>query len=766
MKKHTLWRMTLAAAALAVTGATAQVPANSPYKTDLQSTNNKDESAEALRIISIVSCYVQNMAPELAFNLVGTQPYVALVDVNKCDPGSFSTTTEAGSAGTAKRYDTAVVQAALTQDGVLESKIWMTGKDDDGSTIRTWVSARVLGGPAKVPPFGDWEVNWCDDFDDATRKCTNGFGYAKVNASGSRAYSQWFQGGWQGEESVIGSVSADEKSGGGKFSSLKKENNQVRSNASGYYGFAPGFMYANINNALTNQSAEQCLIPKSDAPGAKVSAWETWLYDPQTGQRVDTNSGFSLKDANGNWGFAGHWGVSIGSRPIRNGETFSRVNSSGESQANYTAVVSNGKLKKVTVTNGSLNDLAGIPLRGNMPKSLIVNGASGSEWVGIQYKWDRDNQRFMVSAYDECTNGNCTSVTLSPQRQFSLQTLAGDPLQVQGGLNQNNLWAWQEGTSNNYNIILAEWTNTNNNWQRVVYSNPANVRVKARKETIVQPGDATVPTSLSCVGACADASLDYTREGRVLANNVRTYTWDGVAGMLKLGNTPIDFSSRAESQTYHSGVLVPTQDLPQLSCQVWNGSQNVAGYCEWNADNNLSSYYRWESGSNSWNRYTALRDSSGSIVNFEPPLNVTYTVPNNDPSAYAGKTVSMQYPGSGNLWIPGYCFDPTSGNRAKCGSDTEWVNEFTIPFDETIGAVTTADNKRYLVKTLRRGVYFPQTSLNSCSALSSTAQSFANQSLPTLADWKNPADPSLPSYIGNWVEAVDKPLVIDGQLQR
>ncbi len=765
MKKNTLWSVSvLAAAALCVTGAIAQVPADSPYRTDLQSTNNKDESAEALRIISIVSCYVQNMAPELAYNVVGTKPYVALVDVNKCDPGSF-TSVESGSAGAAKRYDTAVVQATVTPAGVLENKIWLSGKNDDGTIMRTWVNARVVAGPAKVPPFGDWEVNWCDDFDAATSKCTGGLGHAKVDASGSRAYSQWFEGQWQGEQSVVGTVSTDEKSGGGKFSILQKENGRVNRNSTGFYGFAPGLMYANVTNAQTNQSAEQCLIPKSDAPGAKVAAWETWLYDSATGKRVDTNSGFSIRDSDGNWGFAGHWGVSVGSRSIRNGETFNRVNSSGESQGSYTAVVSNGKLKKITVSTGGLNDLAGIPLRGSMPKSLLVNGASSSQWVGIQYKWDASSQRFVVSAYDECANGDCVSQTLSPARQFSLQTLAGDPQQVQGGLNQNNLWAWQEGTSNNYNIILAQWENSNNNWQRVVYD-AATVRVKVRKETTVEPGDTTVPSSLSCVGACADASLNYTRDGQVLANNVRTYTWDATAGMLKLGNTAIDFSSTDSNSTYHSGVLVSSQDLQRLSCQVWDGSQNAAGYCEWNADNNLSSYYRWESGSNSWNRYTGLRDASGNIARFDPPLNVTYSVPANDQSAYAGKTVSMQYPGSGNLWIPGYCVNPDTGNRAKCGSDTEWVNEFSIPFDENVGFVTTADNKRYLVKTLRRGVYFPQTNLNSCSALSTTAQSFANQTLPTLADWKNPADPSLPSYIGTWLDATEKPLVIDGQLQQ
>lgn len=752
--------------------AAADVPTTSPYKTDARFSYNKDSSAEALQIIAIVACYVRNMAPEKAYAQVGAEAYVAMVDVNKCESDKKQTDASSGAIVETKRYDTAVVKSTVNADGVLDSKIWITGKDDDGSTVKTWVSAKIAGGPAKKPPYGEWEVNWCDDYNAVSNTCDSK-GHARVDASGSRAYHYDKGSSWESEGAVVGTVSLDEKSGGGKYYKIEKDGNgTVRRSPSGYYGFEPRLMYSNLTDTQTNQSSELCLIPDSSSANAKVSTWETWLYDKSTGERFDVNSGFSLRDSNNNWGWAGYWGVNIGSRSVTNGETLKRVSQNDEVIGTYTAVVTKGKLRKVTVSTSDLNSLSGLTLRGNAPKSVLGIGDANT-WVNTTFKWDSTAAKFIISAWDDCNNGTCTTTPLQTPVQISLDTLTADS---NGGLNQNNLWAWQEGTNSNYNIILAEWRQSGNNWSRVRYTTASSVVVKSRSEETVTPGDSTVtvPENLYCVGNCVDSNINQVNNSQVKQADVQgPYSWGGSDGNLSYNNRAIDFTGQANTSSYWSGVLVRQQDLASLACQTWDNSsqQNVDAYCEWKADQNLSTYYRWESGQNSWNRFTGVRGSDGALVKFDPPLNVTYDVPANDSSAgaYAGKTASFQYPGSGNLWVPGYCFDTVTQARKQCGENTEWANEFIIPYDQTIGVVKvpSLQNKEYLVKTLRQGVYYPSAnSLADCNNVKTAAEAYRNNTLPTSSDWKNPADPASATYIGVWQDPSKPPLVIDGELQK
>jgi len=114
--KNLFKSIAMSAVCILALGAQAAPPANSPYYTDLQFSYNKDSSADALSIISVVSCYVRNMAPELGFNAVGSKPYVAMVDANQCE-SDRPVTTDSGSAVQAKRYETALIEASVDQVG-------------------------------------------------------------------------------------------------------------------------------------------------------------------------------------------------------------------------------------------------------------------------------------------------------------------------------------------------------------------------------------------------------------------------------------------------------------------------------------------------------------------------------------------------------------------------------------------------------------------------------------------------------------------------
>jgi hypothetical protein len=386
--------------------------------------------------------------------------------------------------------------------------------------------------------------------------------------------------------------------------------------------------------------------------------------------------------------------------------------------------------------------------------------------------WDGAN--FILYDWEDCGVNNCTTIPLADRSSLSLEKISGDNNDDNDNLGFNNLWLSLDGTNIGYNIAVAEWVQINGNWSRIAYTNPDDVVVTSRDEVVVTPGDSVIPAELFCVGNCVEIDLNsnsnVVQKYTVSKNEVEAgrYVWDGALGILKYGNLPIDFN-RAGANNFWSGVLVSRLDLPNLACKNHNDED---AYCDYLAEKKLDTFYHWESGPNAWNIFTGVKDESGRIVKFDSPLNVTYEVPVNDANAgaFAGKTVTIQYPGNGNLWIPGYCFDPDTVDyvRIQCGGRSQWANEFTIPFDETIGVVKvpSQQNKEYLVKTLRKGVYFPPAEEpNECNGLKNVAQAFRDSVLPTENDWKNPADPNSSFYIGPWQESSQAPLVIDGELQ-
>lgn len=748
----------LAAAACAAT------PASSPYQTDGVEIYNKDDTADALRIISIVSCYVKHYAPELGYAQVGESPFVAMVDTNLCEAtNAFDSTT--GSMQTAKVYETAVVQAQVV-DGALKAKLWI-----QSATERSWVNVTVVGGPSIKPPFGEWEVNWCGSYDPSAKTCGDA-GYAKVDATGSRAYFQNNDSsGWKSWRAASGFVANDKKSGGGKY--LSKEQNSsgaVVQNTEGAYAFNTAHLYATYRDTATSQTGDQCLIPKATAAGALKSSWETWLYDPLTGERLKRNSGFQFRDDQGQWGYAGYWGVSVGDTMPTNGSVVKRMDSNDQVLGEYTVYSTPGKLRKTTIKNTRLSDMDGILLQGSGPKVVATRDVNDANtWVTLSYKWDDANSNFVVMAYSESVNGDWTTQTLATPVTYTLAQVTGDNGIANGELGLDNLNGWVPGSSTNFNMVLTKWADDGSgNWNEVKYTTPAEVVVKSRSDVEVSPGDTSIPASLYCVGQCVDANMSDIQAGES-DRNLSAYSWSSDLGTLSVGGQIIDLTNRNSS--FWSGVLVAQSDLSKLACQRWSqgANANVDAYCEWYADSELNTYYRYESGPNRWNQWSGLKNESGQIVTFDRPLELTYAVPADDTSAgaYAGKTVQIQYAGDGNFWVPGYCFNRNTRARQTCSDTTEWANEFSIPFDEVKGVARTVDgSKQYLVKTLRSGVYYPlDTTTGACDTLQDQASDYQARVLPTVSDWLNPADPASPNYIGTWQEATTPPLIVDGVLQ-
>ena len=211
-----------------------------------------------------------------------------------------------------------------------------------------------------------------------------------------------------------------------------------------------------------------------------------------------------------------------------------------------------------------------------------------------------------------------------------------------------------------------------------------------------------------------------------------------------------------------SGKLFPTSGASTVDAA--DGSTDST-YNPWSVDS-LTVYYVWETGPNAWNQFSAVKDSGGSYVTFDAPLNVNYTVPTGAAYGdYAGKTIVLQYNGFGDLFgIPGKCVSPVTNAAVDCATATNarYVPEFAIPFSQTTGTATSGSTT-YLVKWLDREIRFAKKTVADCTAAGLSLPS--GVTLPTSASLKDPSSASSDVYIGAKPTVTDAPRVIQGVVQ-
>jgi len=209
-----------------------------------------------------------------------------------------------------------------------------------------------------------------------------------------------------------------------------------------------------------------------------------------------------------------------------------------------------------------------------------------------------------------------------------------------------------------------------------------------------------------------------------------------------------------------------------LSDAVCPDNATPANYCDYQV-NSASVYYVWQTGPGSYNQFAAVKDSTGSFVHFDAPLNVNFQVPTGTQFGdYAGTSIVLQYNGFGNLFgIPGSCVSPTTNAPVDCGTqDARYVPQFVIPYDPSAspqkGIVTTtatSGTTSYLVKWQQREIRFAVKSANVCSTANLVAPT--NVQLPTASMLKNPSDSSSDVFLGAKPTLTSAPRVIQGDVK-
>ena len=741
----------------------ADLAAASDYKADKTQVWVSERSAEAFNEINNILCMLAQSKGDAMLN---KGAYVALVDETQCDASKSDASSAAqdsqnqSSSTNMPDYATFTVIATRADNNspqYLKAWVHLKQKGSDPEQM-VLVNLTITEGKSETNPYGLFTMDFLghpstNGVMDTSRISFKGVMKAEKNAAGEvlLKFAEQNFGGWPNVRKITLNRQGDGLSGSGSVYDQHPE--MISGNTTTVESqFNIAF---NTNNFLRNDGTNTICLDRNQF---EESAWRYGLYDT-AGTRVNRNSGFSVNtraDGSGQYGFIGYWGLWIDNNvTLNNGDTLYKFDYSNNSATPYTVVKAGGKLKKHTKKIMTLAEVKGIPLNYSI---CDQNGCSNYQVV-----WNGIDQKFYKTAAmpSNCTN-NCQWQNITPPVALDLTTLQWGELNF-----------WSQSLSGQVRVPLSNCIQTFSTGSvpappTTTCDSPTNsTSVIFFAEDLVYPSD-TFPSSFACYDNCpqidgnGQAYINMMMSGP--SNTATNYTFNTTTMLLELNGSSVTMSQASTSNAYGvmSGALFdPTgANLASLDCN-WDWDNNPATnpqVCGWKAWSALNVFYTWETGPDSWNQFSALKDGTGTMLKFEPPLSVKY-VHHKAGSPFDGATFMMDYSGFGNLnGIPGKCVDMETGLEAQCtNSNTiRYVPAFTIPPSQTDGSLTkvTVDTTEYLVKPLELEQRMLKVDVGNCSSLSVTPYS-----LPDLdTEWTDPA-------IGTEPVVTSAPAVIGGVVQ-
>lgn len=756
MKNNLILRKALMVAMMAApVFAWATPPTGTAYFTDPQNSYVQDETSDGISQLNMVMCIMNSMKPAA---MVNKGPYVALVDMNKCDSKKQSSTSNAtaGASGAtaAPNYMNAVVDVTRTDASTpMLAKIWMS-MTEEGFPIDIFVHMTATTSPADQPPYGTFRVDYIGKSSGTTM--FNGF----IDASGADiSYLENSQNGPGGaiEKRALAMTSSSTDAGSG---TMETPDSSGATTTTKTFNFAYDSSETTFTKGVFRRddgTSDVCF--DRDKNNTSKSTWRYGTYNANDGTRVDTaNPGFPVTANDGSnsyYGYAGYWGIDFQGLDLNSlpDGVVSNVTVTDQRPGNtttYTLHKNSGKLTRWAQNQSTLTAMDGIPfnswldLTGQTSDSNVTQGS----W---QMKWDDANSQFVVLGKQTCGSSGCTLTALTPTLTVTAGAFANQPLN-----------GWSDSFGGNINIPSTGSAHAGND------------NVDYYTQSDVLPG-ATVPT-LSCVSNCpTTASLT----GFNGSNSPYDSNTDStITNMYGMATTPVSYSFGAQGLSDTGpggGVLAGNVSSTLFTGQYQYGIQSgrlflstdlvTGGNCPSSytcEPNNPTAYYTWQTGADQWNQTTWLtKTSDSSVVSFDSPQNVSYTVPTDAAyGTWAGKTLQLQFSGFGNLQgIPGGCVDPSDNSATDCSTaNARYVPAFSIPD----GATMTLNSTPLIVKSLDSELRLGK--IASCTGVE-LAQPTTPQTLPSNAELHDPSSSLDPFDLGTKPAVTDAPKVIDGVIQ-
>jgi hypothetical protein len=756
MKRTTIGALPALGLAILILPATAlaEPPANSAYNTDTQESYVEDATSRGIGQVNMITCIMSAMRPDA---LVNDGPYIAMVDMQKCDSNARASTDNAGGATGASTFATATVNSTRTSNSEpMRARIWIDDPSEPDAVISVNLSATAP--PSANNPYGEFRLDYCGAMDGTPGCAFNGF---VEGAAGGVSYFEREQGDGGSGTKALRMTTTSATSGAGSLHLADPNNSTTFS-----------FAYNADYYRRSDDGGEQCFARDARDPDTGMSVWRYGLYDSTSGARLERSSGFPIEYTHAGTkyqGYLGYYGLQLpaeAQEALANGDTVEKVdygNGSTPTRTPYSVIKAGGKLMKYTRHARTL--LAIDKVKFNTFVGMEASSFFAGAQANAQYEmyWDDAAGDFKVTAQMVCGNNGCSTQALP-----SVQSVDASFWASRGGIQG---WSQQLGGELFVNLQGAGQT-----------VDSSQVQVAYRSQDLVYPSQ--LPASLHCLRDCPTAAsmTAYFAQGSqasspfaastannfqpTLAANLVSYTSDADTALLLDGAAApvvldVDREALEGNPQFRNGVRTGKLfvNLADAECELASGT-----YCEWRI-NSLDVYYQWETGVQAHNQFAAVKDSAGLFVNFDAPLQVNYTVPQGAAyGEYAGQSMVLQYSGFGELWgIPGYCVSPTTNQEVECnGGEVRYVPSFVIP-DSLIDGAVTANGTTYYVKWLQREIRFARKSLAVCDGAGLVVP--AGATLPTAADLRDPLDPASTIYTGERPTVTAAPRVIQGEVK-
>jgi hypothetical protein len=753
---------------LAVAAATASAapPAASAYFTDAQTSHVQDATSDSIGQVNMITCVFHSMRPDA---LVNQGAYVALIDKNKCDAAKQSSATNSGdsSGGSqAPEYMTAVVNSTRTSNTTpMLVSAWIS-INQDGAPVTIFAHLSATAAPSATDPYGTFRLDYCGKLAAGTGGCMmNGYMQA---GSGTLSYYEADAGGGGGGSQVtaLALSSVGTTSGNGSVDVTQSFNGTSTS----VFDFA----YNSSHFLRSDGTNSMCFSRDATDPNTGISVWRYGLYDSVSGERVTRSSGFPIQYTSGGTiyqGYVGYYGLSSqpGAAAPADGSTVAKIGyqNGSASTASYTVVNKGGRLTRFTRQNTTLKLIDQIHFNafiGNVAGSSLPN-------PNTQYElyWDDSSGHFLAVNEMQCSQNGCQTLPL-------VSAVAVDPT-FWSSVNMG-IQGWSQSLGGDLFVDLGN-TGTPVDTTAVAY----------HVQDLVYPDDSALPGALHCVSNCPTAATlqSYLAQGSGTSPYITTtynswqptttpvtYTLNGnvlVSSAADVVDTvAADYQGK---QMYQNGVMSGRLVESLADAQCGTDLSGNPQYCDWKISS-ANVYYQWQTGPQNWDQFTAVKDSTGSFVHFDAPLNVSFKVPANSAGnapygGYANTNLILQYGGFGDLWgIPGNCVSSITNLAVDCNDPSgvaRYVAAFAIPYDPSgnpqQGVVGTS-TKSYLVKWLDREIRFAQEPVSTCS---NAGLSTTHSTLPDSSGLQNPSDPSSSVYNGVEPQPTNTaPRVIQGEV--
>ena len=743
MNRINLLRAAVAAALFGSTVAEAAPPANSPYFTDVQNLQVQDETAQGVDSLNMVLCVVGSMD---AGDMVNTGPYVALVDMNKCQSAKGGNSSNAAGA---TNYASAVVDVTRTSNSVpMTAKVWLSFAQDEKS-VKVYAYLSATESPTQAPPYGAFRLDYIGE--------SNGnVGFNGYIDSTTPGIIKFLETGAQSDDTALAMSASSTTAGSGTM--------HIGNTGGGGNGGAADFNFA-YNPSYFHRSDgtnDQC-FDRSKA-NASLAVWQYGTYNANDGTRVDQASpGFPVLGTSGGnsyYGFANYWGINFQGLDVPDGTPVSGVSVTDQRPGNTTSYSLNkvgGKLTKWSQVSSTLGALDGIPFTYGGDLTGLTTGNSNvagfNNWV---MQWNSDAGNFTVVGIQNCGNNGCVTSTLSPAATVNANAFNTVPVS-----------GWANSYGGNMNIPPTG------------AAHAAGDAVFYYTQTTVIPGTAAL--TLSCLSQCPTGAqlAAYSGGGSTPFASGTDSQWFSAPDLAHTVSYTFSSASLTDSNSA-AVILEQASQYPSNSLYTQNGIQTgrlfeapltnencpqgmpSGSVCE---PANPSTYYTWQTGPNQWNQSLWLT-SGGQVVPFDPPQNIAYTVPTGSAyGSYAGLPILLQFNGFGNLGgIPGSCVNPTDNAPVDCGtSGASYVPMFSIP-DGTTMTLPSLDGMSttpLIVKALNGAILLKSLGSNAaqCSSMTLTPLTLPSGGL------HDPSDPSDADYLGTMPTVTSAPKVIDGVVQ-